>query len=94
METINAAVEVVDEKYFIKIDLGGSEARIPLSDDRPNEVKAAFNKIISKLKLEEFQINLVGFGDDLFTQAANEYIGQLNREIREVRKEMKAQGLA
>ena len=32
-------------------------------------------------------------GDDLFSQVANEYITQLNREIQEVHGEMKQYGL-
>ena len=31
--------------------------------------------------------------EDLFSQVANEYVTQLNREIQEVRKEMEGYGL-
>jgi hypothetical protein len=93
METIKATVENLDDKYFIKIKTGDEEISIPMSDDKPNEVKSAFNKIITRIKAGEFQIKLDEVRDDLFSQVANEYLTQLNREIQEVRGEMKQYGL-
>jgi len=93
METIKATVENLDDKYFIKIKAGDEEISIPMSEDKPNEVKSAFNKIITRIKAGEFQIKLDEVRDDLFSQVANEYLTQLNREIQEVRGEMKQYGL-
>lgn len=93
METIKATVENLDDKYFIKIKTEDDEISIPMSEDKPNEVKSAFNKIITRLKVGEFQIKLDEVRDDLFSQVANEYLTQLNREILEVRGEMKQYGL-
>ena len=93
MEVISANIEVVEEKHFIKIDIGDPPIRIPLSDDKANAVKAAFNKILVQIRLREFQIKLVEVGEDLFSQVANEYLIQLNREIKEVRGEMETAGL-
>lgn len=93
METISATVENLDDKYFIKMNFGQEEIRIPLSEDKPNEVKSGFNKIIEKIKLGEFQIKLEVVEENLFSQVANEYLLQLNREIKEVRGEMKEYGL-
>jgi len=93
METINASVVQEDEKHFIKIEAEYGEIRIPMSEDKPNDVKSAFNKLIARLKKGEFQIKIEGVGEDLFTQVATEYIKQLNREIREVHGEMKQYSL-
>jgi len=93
METIRATVESLDDKYFIKIETGDEEISIPMSEDKPNEVKSAFNKIITRIKVGMFQIRLEEVGEDLFSQVANEYITQLNREIQEVHGEMKEYGL-
>ena len=93
METIKATVESLDEKHFIKIKIGDDEVRIPMSEEKPNEVKSAFNKLITRIKVGEFQIKLEEVGEDLFSLVANEYITQLNREIQEVRGEMKQYGL-
>lgn len=93
METIKATVVHLDDKYFIKILAGDDEINIPISEDKPNEVKSAFNKIITLIKSGEFQIKLNEVGEDLFSQVANEYLIQLNREIKEIRGEMKQHGL-
>ncbi len=94
METIKATVESLDDKHFIKIKIGDDEIRIPMSNDKPNEVKSAFNKIITRIKVGEFQIKLEKVEEDLFSLVANEYLTQLNREIQEVHGEMKQYGLA
>ena len=88
METIRATVQTVDKKHFIKIEAADLEIRIPMSEDKPNEVKIAFNKLIARIKDGPFRIELVEVGEDLFSQVANEYITQLNREIQEVFSEM------
>ena len=93
METIKATVVQVDEKYFITIKDKENTIRIPMSEDKPNEVKSAFNKLIARIKDGEFQIELAEVGEDLFSQVANEYITQLNREIQEVHGEMEQYGL-
>lgn len=93
MDTIIATVENLDDKYFIKIKTGDEEISIPMSDDSPNEVKSAFNKIITRIKVGKFQIKLEQVGEDLFSLVANEYLTQLNREIQEIHGEMKQYGL-
>ncbi len=93
METIKATVECLGDKYFIKIRAVDHEINIPMSEDSPNEVKSAFNKIIALIKLGDFQIKLEEVGEDLFSLVATEYLTQLNREIQEVRGEMKQYGL-
>lgn len=93
METVKATVVELGEKHFIKIEIGDEDINIPISEDKPNEVKSAFNKLIARIKEGEFKIGLEDVGQNLFSQVANEYIMQLNREIQEVRGEMKGYGL-
>ena len=93
METIKASIEQIEDKHFIKIETGGEGIRIPMSEDKSNEVKSTFNKIITRLKDGAFQIELEEVGGDLFSQVAKEYIAQLNREIQGVRGEMQQYGL-
>ena len=93
METISASVESRDDKHYIKIRDEGMEIVIPMSENKPKEVKSAFNNIIVRIKSGEFQIKLEDVGEDLFSQVANEYIKQLNREIREIHRQMKEYGL-
>ncbi len=89
MEAVKATVAHIDEKNLIKIELQDGAVLIPMSDD----VKSAFNKLIVRVKKGEFQVKLEGLGDDLFSLVANEYIKQLNREIKEVHAELKEHGL-
>lgn len=93
METIKASVVEVEGKHFILIAPGVEEIKIPISDDNPNEVKSAFNKLIEWIKEGEFGIEMDEVNPDLFSQVASEYLTQLNREIKEVRKEMEEIGL-
>jgi hypothetical protein len=94
MEAVKATVAQIDEKRFIKIELQDGAVLIPMSDDKADEVKSAFNKLIVRLKKGELQVKLEGLGDDLFSLVANEYIKQLNREIKEIHAELKEYGLS
>lgn len=93
MEVLNATVENTDEKYFIRIKVDSGDVVIPLSDDNANAVKSAFNKLIQRIRNGEVTIKLDKVGEDLFSMVANEYLTQLNREIQEVRNQMKEYGL-
>lgn len=93
METLKAKVVEKNDKHFIEINNGSESINIPLSEDKPNEVKSEFNKIILHLKKGQFKIELEDVQQDLFSQVANEYIKQLNRELIEVYGEMEQYGL-
>jgi intergrase/recombinase len=93
MVRVSADVREIDGKHFIIVGSGASEIKIPMSDDRPNEVKAAFNKLIEAIRKEELRIEFVGKSDDLFSHVAKEYVEQLNREIAEVRRAMEERRL-
>lgn len=93
METVKAEIIEIDENHFISIENAGKEIKIPLSEDKPNDVKSAFNDLIEWVKESELKIEMDEVGPDLFSQVANEYISQLNREIHEVRDEMHELGL-
>lgn len=93
METIEAKVVEREGKYFIEIDGGDGVIEIPVSEDKPNEIKSAFNKLIVMIKEREFTIQLIEPGEDLFSEVAKEYLVHLNREIQDVRGEMINLGL-
>lgn len=88
MATIKAKVIQGGDKYFIQIELASEAVLIPLSEDKPKEVKGAFNKLIAQLKQGDLQIKLEEEREDLFWQVASEYLSQLNRELQEVRAEL------
>ncbi len=93
METLKAEVIKEEESCFIRITKADDEIKIPLTEDNPNEIKKAFNKLITWVQDEEFEIKMNEVGPDLFSQVSNEYITQLSREIQEVRREMEDIGL-
>lgn len=93
METLEAIVENVDDKYSLRIKVESGDIVIPLSDDNAIAVKSAFNKLILRIRDGEFKIQLEKEGDDLFSMVAKEYLTQLNKEIREVHKQIKEFGL-
>ncbi len=89
MVKVEASVQCAHDKYFLDIALEGEVVRLPISDDNPNHVKSAFNKLLERTRRGQFAIELSSDGDDLFSHVAKEYVGQLNRELQEVWKEMK-----
>jgi hypothetical protein len=93
METRKAKIIVVDDKHWLSIDAGDGEIQIPLSEDKPNDVKNAFNKLLTRLKSGLFKVELEGAGEDLFSQVAKEYLVQLNKEMPTIRAEMVKRGL-
>lgn len=92
METIKATIVNRDEKHFIEIKDSENTITVPISEDDPNVVKAAFNELIERLREGPFKIELDKDGSDLFSQIADEYIKQLNAELTEVYDELKREG--
>ena len=92
METIKATIVNRDEKHFIQIQDDENTITVPISEDDPNVVKAAFNKLIERLRKGPFKIELEDVGSDLFSQIAKEYITQLNVELAGVYDEIKREG--
>ena len=92
MEIIKASIVNDKEKHFIRIQNDKKAIDIPISEDDPNVVKEAFNKLIERLRKGLFNVELIGDGSDLFSQIAKEYIKQLNSELKGVYDEMKREG--
>jgi len=88
-------VEVIEEnfRHYICIDSEGEGLRIPLSEDNPNAIKLVFNKLITRLKGGKYELTMGDAGQDLFSQVAKEYVVQLNRELKEVYKDLEHYGL-
>ena len=92
METIKATIVNRAEKHFIQIQDDENTITVPISEDDPNVVKTAFNKLIERLRKGPFEIELNNDGSDLFSQIAKEYITQLNVELAGVYDEIKREG--
>jgi hypothetical protein len=93
MAKIDATIEANGDARTLRIGSDDKAIHIPLSEDAPNKVKAAFNRLLIRLRDGDLEIAFDDTTDDLFAQVAAEYIQQLNSEIREIRRQMKRHGL-
>lgn len=93
MEMYNSKMIKDGENVHLELDIKTATLKIPITEDLPNEIKAAFNMLILRLKIELFNFNLTDVDTDLFSQVAKEYIGQLNKELTTIHTELAHHGL-
>lgn len=93
MATHKATIERKDNSVSLKLTLGETPFEIVLTEDKPNEVKTVFNKLLEQLKYGEFDFNLSDEKEDLYYHICKEYITQLNTELKSTYKELKDNGL-
>jgi ribosomal protein L17 len=90
MATYKATVISVDSDQFLDLCINNEHLKIPLTEDKPNEIKDVFNKLITHLKKGIFSFGIEEKKDgDLIYQVAKEYVKQLNKEIEEVYQALK-----
>lgn len=89
METHKATIKRLEEKtsLFLHIE-EREELEIELTEDKPNEVKSVFNKLISYLKKGAFKFELEDDKEDLYFHICTEYIDQLNTELSSIHQEL------
>ena len=83
-----ATIARSEESTALVLTIGELALKIILTEDKPNEVKAVFNKLISELKKEEFNVNLKDEPEDLYYHISKEYITQLNSDLSSVYNEL------
>ena len=89
METLNATIERTEEKTSLVLKMiDGVNLEIELTEDKPIEVKAIFNKLIAYLKKGEFNFDIVDDKEDLYFNLCFEYIQQLNAELSSIYREL------
>jgi len=93
METHNATIERKDDNATLKLALGITVLDIVLTEDKPNDVKSVFNKLLEQLKSGEFEFSLTDEKEDLYFHICKEYITQLNAELKSTYKELQDSGL-
>lgn len=94
MATHNATIDRVDNNQAtLKLSLGVDTLNIVLTDDNPNEVKSLFNRLLIHLKNGEIEFILNDDKEDLFYHICNEYIRQLNAELKSTYNELRDNGL-
>ena len=93
METKKALIHRQKESTSLLLKMGSKDIQIILTDDNPNNIKAAFNELLQELKLSNFNFELYDQKEDLYFHICKEYISQLNNELNSVRSEMIDYGL-
>lgn len=88
METYNATIDRTEKNETLELILGQEVLKILLTEDKPNEVKAVFNKLLEHLQKGEFEFNLTDTKEDLYHHICKEYITQLNAELKSTFKEL------
>lgn len=93
MATHNATIDRKDSGATLKLVLGETVLDIVLTEDKPNDVKNVFNKLLEHLKSEEVEFNLTDEKEDLYFHICKEYTTQLNAELKSTYKELQDNGL-
>lgn len=93
METHKARIERKDDNAILKLVLNSTELDIVLTEDKPNDVKSVFNKLLEQLKNGVFQFSLEDVKEDLYHHICKEYLTQLNAELNSVYQELEEYGL-
>lgn len=89
METHKATINRLEEKTSLVLHIGDEvQLEIELTEDKPNEVKNVFNKLISFLKKNSFKFELEDDKEDLYFHICSEYLEQLNAELSSIHQEL------
>ena len=89
METLKAKINREEEKTSLLLQITETEElEIELTEDKPNDVKSVFNKLISLLKKGAFEFELEDDKEDLYFHISSEYIRQLNTEMASIYQEL------
>ena len=93
MATHKATIERKDKSATLKLTVEKTVLNIVLTEDKPNDVKSVFNKLLELLKGGLFDFTLSDDKEDLYHHICKEYITQLNAELKSTFQELKDNGL-
>lgn len=93
METHKATIKRKGNNATLKLVIGKSSLDIELTEDKPNDVKSVFNKLLEQLKRGQFNLTLIDDKEDLFHHICKEYVTHLNSELNSTFQELKDNGL-
>jgi len=88
METHNAEIIRSDTNAILRLALKDQLLDIVLTEDKPNDVKNVFNKLLEQLKNGQYQFSLTDNKEDLYFHICKEYLTQLNAELLSIYKEL------
>ena len=88
-----AKIKREDKQTSLILNVRGIDYSIVLTEDRPNDVKDVFNKLLGALKNGQIKFELEDSKEDLYHHISKEYLKQLNSELKSVYGELKDYGL-
>lgn len=89
MATHKATIERKDKSATLKLAVEKTVLDIVLTEDKPNDIKSVFNKLLELLKGGLFDFTLSDDKEDLYHHICKEYITQLNAELKITFQELK-----
>lgn len=87
-QLFKATIQRDNGKVLLNFNVLENVLTIPLTEDKPNDVKEVFNRLIGALKKGSFQFELEDTTEDLYYHISKEYLAQLNVELESVHKEL------
>ena len=93
MATHKATIERKKDGATLKLELNKIVLDIVLTEDKPNDVKSVFNKLLEQLKKGLFDFSLTDEKKDLYYHICKEYLTQLNTELKSTFQELNDNGL-
>ncbi len=88
METLKSRIQEEGKRQYLELVLPDGSARIPLTEDKPQTVKDVFNRLIILLKNSPLRFEFEKGSGDLYSQIGEEYIRQLNTELKMIWDEL------
>lgn len=88
MVTNKATIKRGKDKDSLILHVGNDDLEITLTEDNPNNVKSVFNSLIKELKKGFFTFELEDSSEDLYHSICEEYLNQLNAELKTVHDEL------
>lgn len=88
METKKATIKRNNDRSDLVLNIGNVDIGINLTDDNPNNIKSAFNILLRELKKGLLSFQLDDKTEDLYHHICDEYLTQLNSELKAVYSEL------
>ena len=88
METKKATILREETNTYLVLEVRETKLQIILTDDNPNNVKTVFNYLLKELKKGFFEFILEDETQDLYHNICNEYLKQLNSEMKAIYEEL------
>jgi len=81
MKTIKCYIELIEGKQNLVFEFTPEKLYLNLEKESSEEIRKLFVNLLNKLLINEFNLEFVSKGKDLFNEVAENYIINLDNEI-------------